>query len=161
MKSFDTVYAQSQNQFNADRRAVIDREKATLVQAIKESFVIDDFRSLSESEQKGYRDMINEMWDVNNGLNEKGRAFIAEGKAPLTKESTPEQIQKYITREIKLHLDAWMPCIIAENTCEGLVSLKNDVDAATGKKTPAKVIKQAVYDVFAKSLISKINKIKF
>ena len=106
MKSFSTAYYISRKESKAEKEALIEQEHVKIVSAMKHEFGINNFGTLTEAEKKSYRSMLNEMWTRENGLTEKGIKFLTEAAAPLTKDSTPEQIEKQFKKEIKANIIA-------------------------------------------------------
>ena len=161
MKSFKLVYNQKKSTAIAEKRSAVENDHARLVEAIKKEFVINDFSKLNENEKESYRAMINEMWNSETGLNEKGHAFINESIAPLTEKSTDAQIEKFVKREVKAHCQEICKCLAADGDCGILVELKKNVEEATKKKISNKSIKQWIYELCVKYMADKIKGLKF
>jgi hypothetical protein len=161
MKSFKLVYNQQKSTAIAEQRSNIEKDHARLVEAIKKEYVINDFSQLNESDRESYRAMINAMWDKDNGLNEKGVAFINESVSVLTEKSTDEQIEKYVKREIKANCQEICKCLAAGGECSFLVNLKKNVEDSTKKKLSAKNVKQWIYEICVKYMADKIKGLKF
>ena len=105
MKSFSTAYHISRKENKAEKETLIEQEHIKIVAAMKHEFGINNFGTLTEAEKKSYRSMLNEMWTRENGLTEKGIKFLTESVAPLTKDSTPEQIEKQFKKIYDFEFD--------------------------------------------------------
>ena len=161
MKSFNVVYGQQKYSAIAEKRSNVEKEHSLLVEAIKKEYVVNDFSKLNEAEKESYRSLINEMWDKDNGLNEKGKAFINESTQVLTDKSTDAQIEKYIKREVKANCEEICKCLASNGSCEYLVKLIGDVKATTGTKISNKVVKQWILELCVKYMADKIKGLKF
>lgn len=161
MKSFNTVYKSKRALAESERRAVIDREHAELIAAVKREYGVSNLSSLSESEQKVCRRIISEMWTKENGLNESGKLYIAEGCAPLNENTSPEQIEKRFKREVKINVDEICKCLASGAECDALKKIKSELDAQLGKKISVKDAKKWTLDICSKHLASKIGSVKF
>ena len=105
MKTFSSAYYISKKQSIAEKETLIEQEHNKIIAAMKKEFGINSFSTLNESEKKSYRSMLKEMWNREKGLTAKGIKFINEAAAPLTPDSTPEQIKKAFQREIKANIN--------------------------------------------------------
>jgi hypothetical protein len=106
--------------------------------------------------------MLNEMWNRETGLTEKGVKFLNEAAAPLTKDSTPEQIEKYFKREIKANLIALFANINSSTpNFEHAAKAKKAVEDQIGHKLSNKDCKTWMYEVMSKYLADKIRGYKF
>ena len=63
MRKFSEVYNSSKKVVNEQKRAEADKDRIQLLKAIRRTYGISDFNSLSESEKTEYRNLILEMWD--------------------------------------------------------------------------------------------------
>lgn len=160
MKSFNVVYGQQKYSAIAEKRSEVEKEHTLLVEAIKKEYVVNDFSKLNEAEKESYRALINEMWDKDNGLNEKGKAFINESAQVLTEKSTDAQIEKYIKREVKANCADICKCLVSSATCEFLEDLVDNVRETTKTKIANKVIKQWVLELCVKYMADKIKGLK-
>lgn len=161
MKSFNTVYNRQKTLVESERRSVIDREHTELVAAVKREYGVSNLSLLSESEQKVCRRIISEMWSKESGLNDNGRLYIAEGCAPLNKNTSPEQIEKRFKREIKINVDEICKCLASGSDCAVLKKIKNEIEEQLGKKVSPKDIKAWTNEICAKHMKSKVSSIKF
>ena len=161
MKSFNTAYNVSKNNVKEARAALIEQERAELVAAIKKEYGINSFSALNESERKSYRAMVLKMWSKENGMNEKGRQFLAEGVIVLTPEATAEQVIKSFTDKLR-----------GTNGKAGIVQISNDgkvtVDTSALKDLKAQIKKETkgkvsgLSDILTKAFNAYITKkIKF
>lgn len=161
MKSFNTVYKSKHALAESERRSVVDREHAELIAAVKREYGVNNLSSLSESEQTTCRRIISEMWTKENGLNESGKLYIAEGCAPLNENTSPEQIEKRFKREVKINVDEICKCLATGADCVVLKKIKSELDTQLGKKVSVKDAKKWTLDVCSKHLATKISSVKF
>lgn len=161
MKSFNTVYKKKHSLAESERRSVIDREHAELIAAVKREYGVSNLSTLSESEKATCRRIISEMWTKENGLNESGKLYIAEGCAPLNKNTSPEQIEKRFKREVKINIDEICKCLASGSDCEVLKKIKSELDAQLGKKISARDAKNWTLELCSKHMSSKLSSVKF
>lgn len=161
MKSFNTVYKNKRALAESERRAIIDREHAELVAAVKREYGVANLSTLSESEQKTCRRLISEMWTKENGLNESGKLYIAEGCAPLNENTSPDQIEKRFKREVKINIDEICKCLASGSDCAVLKKIKSELDAQLGKKISVRDAKKWTHELCCKHLSSKLSGVKF
>lgn len=162
MKSFSTAYHISRKENKAEKEALIEQEHIKIVAAMKHEFGINNFGTLTEAEKKSYRSMLNEMWTRENGLTEKGIKFLTESVAPLTKDSTPEQIEKQFKKEVKANIIALVATLnSATPSFEAASKAKKTIEDQIGHKISSKDCKTWMYEVMAKYLADKIRSYKF
>ena len=162
MKSFSTAYHISRKENKAEKEALIEQEHIKIVAAMKHEFGINNFGTLTEAEKKSYRTMLNEMWTRENGLTEKGIKFLTESVAPLTKDSTPEQIEKQFKKEVKANIIALAATLnSATPSFEAASKAKKTIEDQIGHKISSKDCKTWMYEVMAKYLADKIRSYKF
>lgn len=161
MKSFNTVYNKERNNAINEQKAVADNDHAKLLAAIKKEYGVYDFASLSESEKASFKNIINEMWDRNNGLNEKGIAFVNEAMKPLTEISDDASIEKYIIRSLTPNADRILQDLILDKQNKTLVQVKETVEKDTHKKLSKKRYVEIIGKVLLPFLSKKVNALKF
>lgn len=161
MKSFDSVYNTKRRDAINEQRLAADADKVKLVAAIKKEYGVNDFCNLSESEKASFRAMINEMWNRETGLNERGRSFLNESSVPLTEKSTDEQIEKFAKKTFKANADWMCQNLIMGKQDETIVKVKKQIEEQAKKKLPVKTYRQWIFDVLSKHLASKIKDFKF
>ncbi len=162
MKSFSTAYYTSRRETKAEREDAIEQEHVKIIAAMKHEFGINNFGTLSEAERKSYKSMLNEMWTRENGLTEKGVKFLTEAAAPLTKDSTPEQIEKQFKKEVKANLIALVATLNSDTpNFAAAVKAKKGIEDQIGHKISSKDCKKWMYEVMAKYLEDKIRGFKF
>jgi len=160
MKSFDSVYGKNRNNAINEQKAAIDKDHATIVAAVKKEFGINDFRTLSEAERDSYRSMINEMWNKEVGLTEKGVAFLNESKLPLTPESTDEQVVKFIKKSISPSVERILQDVILKKESKIVKETKAAIDSQIGKKYSNKLYRQQVGEILVAYVAKAVNSIK-
>ena len=161
MKSFNTVYKKKHVLAESERRSVIDRQHAELIAAVKREYGVDNLSVLSESEQKTCRRIISEMWTKENGLNESGKLYIAEGCAPLNENTSPEQIEKRFKREVKINIDEICKCLASGSDCAVLKKIKTEIDNQIGRKISVRDAKKWTHELCCKHIMSKLGTVKF
>jgi hypothetical protein len=161
MKSFNTVYNKKHALAESERRSVIDREHAELIAAVKREYGVNNLSTLSESEQATCRRIISEMWTKENGLNDSGKLYIAEGCAPLNENTSPEQIEKRFKREVKINIDEICKCLASGSECDVLKRIKSELDAQLGKKISVRDAKNWTLEICSKHIASKLSSVKF
>lgn len=80
MKSFLEVQQIHTDKILESNKIAADAQRVRLLGAIKTTYGISSFKSLSESEKAIYKRKINEMWNPITGLNSKGKMFILEAE---------------------------------------------------------------------------------
>lgn len=162
MKSFSTAYHISRKENKAEKSATIAQEHSKIVAAMKHEFGINNFGTLSEAERQSYRTMLNEMWTRETGLTDKGIKFLTEAIAPLTKDSTSEQIEKQFKKEVKANLISIVATINSDSPSFAAADkAKKVIEEQIGRKLSAKDCKQWVFDVVSKYVADKIRTYKF
>ena len=161
MKSFDNVYNKSKKQIINEQQKSYASDKAKLIATIKHEYGVQDFNSVSESERESYKSMIDEMWNPNTGINEKGIKFINESAAVLTEKSTDEQIEKFFKKEIKANAEKIVKCLVGCGECNCPSEVKANIEASTKRKLSNKTAKNWMYSVITDFVGSKIKSVKF
>ena len=162
MKTFSSAYYISKKQSIAEKETLIEQEHNKIIAAMKKEFGINSFSTLNESEKKYYRSMLKEMWNREKGLTAKGIKFINEATAPLTPDSTPEQIKKAFQREIKANINNYLAVLLGGNgNISDAGKLKSKLESELKKKISTKECKQWIYEIVSKELAKKINAFKF
>lgn len=162
MKTFSSAYYISKKQTIAEKETLIEQEHNKIIAAMKKEFGINSFSTLNESEKKSYRSMLKEMWNREKGLTAKGIKFINEAAAPLTPDSTPEQIKKAFQREIKANINNYLAVLLGGNgNISDAGKLKSKLESELKKKISTKECKQWIYEIVSKELAKKINAFKF
>ena len=161
MKSFNTIYNKERNNAINEHKSVVDNDRAKLLAAIKREYGINDFSSLSEAEKVSYRNIINEMWDRENGLNEKGITFVNEAMKPLTEVSDDAAIEKYIIRSLSPNVDRILQDLILDKQNKTLIQVKATVENDTHKKLSKKRYVEIIGKVLLPFLSKKVNALKF
>ena len=161
MKSFNTIYNKERNNAINEHKSVVDNDRAKLLAAIKREYCVNDFSSLSEEEKVSYRNIINEMWDRENGLNEKGIAFVNEAMKPLTEVSDDAAIEKYIIRSLSPNADKILQDLILDKQNKTLIQVKATVENDTHKKLSKKRYVEIIGKVLIPFLSKKVNALKF
>ena len=162
MKTFSSAYYISKKQSIAEKETLIEQEHNKIIAAMKKEFGINSFSTLNDSEKKSYRSMLKEMWNREKGLTAKGIKFINEAAAPLTPDSTPEQIKKAFQREIKANINNYLAVLLGGNgNISDAGKLKSKLESELKKKISTKECKQWIYEIVSKELAKKINAFKF
>lgn len=162
MKSFSSVYYNSRKETRVEKALIVEQEHAKIVNAMKKEFGVNDFGKLPEKERESYRSMLNEMWNRETGITEKGIKFLNEAAAPLTKDSTPEQIEKQFKKEIKANVIALVATLNSDTpNFEHAKKAKQNIEAQIGRKLSSKDCKTWMYEIMSKYLADKIRGFKF
>lgn len=139
MKSFLEVQQTHTDKILENKKIAADAQRVKLLGAIKTTYGITNFKSLSESEKLVYKNMINEMWDSINGLNERGLKFVNESEISLSKESGTQEIIKFIEQEFKNNLMGYFEGITGKRFTGGSNPItpkrvRDEVEKLTGKR---------------------------
>lgn len=162
MKTFSSAYYTSKRQTIAEKQKLVEQEHSKIIAAMKKEFGINSFSTLNESEKKSYRSMLNAMWNRNTGLTDKGIKFLTEAAAPLTPESTPEQIKKAFQREIKANINNYLAVLLGgSGNISDAGKLKARLEGELKHKISVKDCKQWIYEIVAKEIGKKIGAFKF
>ena len=162
MKTFSSAYYTSKKQVLSEKQALVEQEHSKIIAAMKKEYGINSFSTLNESEKQSYRSMLNAMWNKETGLTEKGIHFLTEAAAPLTPDSTPEQIKKAFQREIKANINNYLAVLLGGNgNISDAGKLKTRLEGELKHKISVKDCKQWIYEVVAKEIGKKIGAFKF
>lgn len=162
MKNFSSAYYNSRKEVKEDKRLLVEQEHAKIVAAMKKTFAINNFSELNETERKSYRSMLNEMWNKETGLTEKGIKFLTEAAAPLTKDSTPEQLKKAFQRDIKANIKDYLIALGSENSnWEDAAKAKKRIENESGQKLTVKDCKTWLYEIVNAYVVQKVKGYKF
>ena len=154
MRSFSQINESNANKIVNDKRIKADSQRVELLSAIKKTYGISNFKTLSESEKSVYRNMINEMWDSVEGLNEKGLKFVNESEITLSKESNSQEIIKFIEQEFRKNIEDYV--LVALNkkvTNNKPVNVRSKVYELTGRKFKPEDFKQ----IFKRMLTNMVD----
>ena len=162
MRNFKDVYNDNKNKVNENLKIVADKERVELLKAIREEYGVKNFNELSESEKNQYKILINEMWNPNTGLNERGRMLVNESKMTLSSTSTPEDVQKYFTKVIKGDIANYLLWLATDGVNgQSPIKIKKEIEEQIGKKMNSNVVKYMLFEILCVYLKSKIVKTKF
>ena len=143
MRKFSEVYNSSKKVVNEQKRAEADKDRIQLLKAIRRTYGISDFNSLSESEKTEYRNLILEMWDKTEGLNEKGINFINESEIVLNNETSNPNIMKYAAMEFSNNLSKYINGALGFNGDSlNPAELRNAINQKTGKNISDELFKK-------------------
>lgn len=160
MRSFSNVQENNANRILNEKKVKADSQRVELLSAIKKTYGISNFKTLSESEKSVYRNMINEMWDSVEGLNERGLKFVNESEITLSKNSERDEIIKFITQEFNKNLFGYFEGITGKRFTGGSnpispKALRDEVEKAVGKKYDPKnfkrIFKERINELIDKS----------
>lgn len=162
MRNFSSAYYTSRKEVKEDKKALIEQEHLKIVSAMKREFAINNFGELNEAERQSYRSMLKEMWNKETGLTKKGIKFLTEATAPLTRESTPEQLKKAFQRDIKANIKDYLIALGSENVnWEDAARAKKRIENESGQKLSVKDCKTWLYEVVNAYIVQKIKSYKF
>lgn len=155
MRKFSEVYNSSKKVVNEQKRAEADKDRIQLLKAIRRTYGISDFNSLSESEKTEYRNLILEMWDKTEGLNEKGINFINESEIVLNNETSNPNIMKYVAMEFSNNLSKYINGALGFNGDSlNPAELRNAINQKTGKNISDELFKKW----FVTLVVNRLNK---
>lgn len=161
MQSFSNACQNSKTNVLNEKNNIIDRQHNDIVNAIKKEYGISSFASLTESEKKSYKTLLFEMWSPKEGLTKKGERFLNESKTIITADSTDEQIVKYFSREILEQVKSYVNGGISIARLEELSrEVKTSMDEMRGSKVPAKLLKEALYQMICKEVLKNVRGFK-
>ena len=102
------------------------------------------------------------MWNINEGMTEKGVAFLNESKTPLTDKSDDAAIERAFRKELRLHIDSIMSCVLSGSApCVQLNTIIKSIEKDTGKKLSSTNIKNWLKEEITTASNKKISKLKF
>lgn len=161
MNTFSNACQNSKNAVLSQKRDVIERQHADIVNAIKKEYGITSFSSLTEGEKNSYKTLLLEMWSPSDGLTKKGLRFLNESKTILTVDSTEEQIVKFFSREIMESAKSCVAGNISIGRLEEVAkTVKSEMDEMRGTKVPAKLLKETLYQIVCKEVVKQIRGFK-
>lgn len=150
MRSFSIVQENNANRILNEKKVKADSQRVELLSAIKKTYGISNFKTLSESEKSVYRNMINEMWDSVEGLNERGLKFVNESEITLSKESKDEVIKKFIEQEFRKNLEDYILVVLNKKVTNNKpVNVRSRVLELTGRKFKPENFKQIFKEILA------------
>lgn len=150
MRSFSTVQENNANRILNEKRVKADSQRVELLSAIKKTYGISNFKTLSESEKSVYKNMINEMWDSVEGLNERGLKFVNESEITLSKDSKDEVIKKFIEQEFRKNIEDYILVVLNKKVTNNKpVNVRSKVLELTGRKFKPENFKQIFKEILA------------
>lgn len=157
MRSYNELQAAYTEKMNEAKRMQADKERLTLLSAIKNVYGISNFNALSESDKCIYRNMINEMWSKETGLNEKGIKFVNESEVSLSNNSGTQEIIKFVEQAFRKNLEDYILAALNKKVTNNKpVNVRNEVAKLTGKQFKPENFKKIFKDVIC-SLIDNSN----
>lgn len=148
MRSYNELQAAHTEKMNEAKRMQADKERLTLLSAIKNVYGISNFNALSESDKRVYKNMINEMWNKESGLNEKGIKFVNESEISLSNNSGSQEVIKYIDQEFRKNLEDYILAALNRKVTNNKpVNVRNEVSKLTGKKFKPENFKKIFKDI--------------
>lgn len=153
MRKFSEVYNSSKKVVNEQKRAEADKDRIQLLKAIRRTYGISDFNSLSESEKTEYRNLILEMWNKNDGLTEKGRQFINESEIVLSSDTSDRNVLKYVAMEMGNNLQKYINGAFGfDGDSISPAKLRQSIIEKTGKKYSADAFKKVMNTIIVNAL---------
>jgi sugar-specific transcriptional regulator TrmB len=155
MRSYNELHAAHAEKLNEAKRMQADKERLTLLSAIKNVYGVSNFNALSESDKCVYRNMINEMWNKETGLNEKGVKFVNESEVSLSNNSGTQEVIKYIEQAFRKNLEDYILVALNKKVANNKpVNVRNEVTKLTGKQFKPENFKKIFKDIIC-GLIDK------
>lgn len=162
MKAYNEVYRGNKKAAQDSARRLYEQQRIKLVNAVKVDMGVNDFDVLSESERNYCRSLIREMWSPETGINQKGLAFLNEGKTILTKDAPEEQIQKKFEKMVSENLATIMSAVVlGENGGVEIGKIKSAIEAEIKGKLSSAKCKAWTYNVLSKQLQRKVKRCNF
>ena len=154
MRSFSNVQENNANRILNEKKVKADSQRVELLSAIKKTYGISNFKTLSESEKSVYRNMINEMWDSVEGLNGRGLKFVNESEITLSKESNSQEVIKFIEQEFRKNLMGYFEGMTGKRFTGSSNPImpkhvRDEVEKLTGRKFKPENFKQIFKQILA------------
>lgn len=158
MESFNDVYIKSKRAAIMEKRERIEREHAQVVSAVKRIYGVDDFNKLDECDRMYYRDLINNVWSKEDGLNEKGERLVNESVVPLMEGCSDADIEKRFKREVSKEIKNIASCLSSDSgNCVILQTIRKTIESECGRKLPISMAKEWLAEAVKKYIKSKIK----
>lgn len=104
MRKFNTVFKEKQDESIKIHEERVLGEFKSVYSKMLDIYNINSLESLDESNKKAFTTQINEMWNEENGITEKGKVFLNDNCLFLTESSTKNQKKNYLKQKSSLLL---------------------------------------------------------
>jgi hypothetical protein len=99
MRKFNTVFKEKQNESIKNHEDKVLNEFKDVYAKLLENYNITSLNVLNESSKTAFMSQINEMWNDEIGLSDKGKKFLNDNCLFLTENSTPAQKKHYLKQK--------------------------------------------------------------
>jgi len=99
MRKFNTVFKEKQNESIKIHEDKILSEFKNVYTKLLENYNITSLTALNESTKLAFMSQVNELWNEESGLTEKGKKFLNDNCLFLTENSTPSQKKNYLKQK--------------------------------------------------------------
>ena len=106
MKNFTTVYNNSRKQVLAERQAMYEAQKISIVNVLKENYMITKpISELPMDAQKEFAQKLLEYWSPKTGINKAGVKLLNENELTLSPRSYRQNNVQAVTEAFKLDIE--------------------------------------------------------
>lgn len=158
MKSFSTVYKNSKKEVLEQKAALIESQKVSIINALKETYMITgNMSDLPKEMQKDMANKVLEYWNPKTGINTAGLKLLTENEITLSPKSTKADIKLYIEKQVKKHLPVITEAYRTSNVSAVTEAFKEDIEPKVRKTIKETFINNAVWDLISSRIKNGIN----
>ena len=96
MRKFGDVYKQKLNESETRQETKVTEEFKSVYKAMLEHYGLNAINQLNEESQLSFLTELNRYWSEEEGLSEKGQAFLQKRSMSLNENSTAEQKKNFL-----------------------------------------------------------------
>lgn len=104
MRKFNTVFKEKQNESIKNHETKILHDFKNVYSKLLENYNINSLSDVDESTKLAFTSQINELWNEETGISEKGKKFLNENSLFLTENSTPAHKKNYLKQKTTILL---------------------------------------------------------
>ncbi|MEG1009270.1 MAG: hypothetical protein RSE41_07845 [Clostridia bacterium] len=99
MKKFDKIYKKQAEEARAIKESKIEKDFEQIYRVLLTEWEISDPNTLSDDNKKSFDSVLEQCWNIKEGLTSFGSKFINEKFMFLNESSTNEQRKNFITKK--------------------------------------------------------------
>lgn len=148
MKSYSAVYNKSKQEVLNRRKAIIESQKVSIINVLKEEYMITGkISDLSKKEQTLMMERLLTYWNPKNGINNAGIKLLNENMITLTPNSSKDEIKMYIVKQTKRNLQQITESFKTNNMDLVVESFKEEIEPVIKKRLKNEFVLNTVWDI--------------
>ena len=153
MTSYSQVSHPSQQKLLDEKKALLEQQKVTVVNVLKEEYMITgNVDDLPAKEKKRMAARLSEYWSPKTGLNQNGVRLINENIITLSEHSNKKDVELYIQKCVKKNLVEIVECFRAGKQNLVVESFQKETTPLLKKKLDRNFIIDTIWALIGKKM---------